>query len=70
MRPTHLLSHLLPFVPQNGCTEGLFHQSQHYMDIFCANMMDLNRRAEAIGYTYPIQDLFMENSEPAPSPSG
>ena len=34
------------------------------MDIFCANMMDLNHRAEAIGYTYPTQDLFMENSEP------
>ncbi|XP_051024060.1 UPF0764 protein C16orf89 homolog [Acomys russatus] len=58
------LSHQLLFflwARMQGCTEGLFHQSQHYMDIFCANMMDLNRRAEAIGYTYPIQDLFMEN---------
>ncbi|XP_004706292.1 UPF0764 protein C16orf89 homolog [Echinops telfairi] len=44
-----------------GCTEGLFAQSQHYMHLFCANMMDLNRRAEAVGYPYPTRDLFMEN---------
>ena len=48
--------------PQKGCTDGLFHQSQHYMNLFCANMMDLNRRAEAIGYAYPTRDIFMENS--------
>ncbi|XP_008845188.2 UPF0764 protein C16orf89 homolog [Nannospalax galili] len=58
------LSHQLLFflwARMQGCTEGLFRQSQHYMSIFCSNMMDLNRRAEAIGYTYPTQDLFMEN---------
>ncbi|XP_021488178.1 UPF0764 protein C16orf89 homolog [Meriones unguiculatus] len=58
------LSHQLLFflwARMQGCTEGLFQQSQQYMNIFCANMMDLNRRAEAIGYTYPTQDLFMEN---------
>lgn len=32
------------------------------MDLFCANMMDLNQRAEAIGYAYPVRDVFMENS--------
>lgn len=42
--------------------KGLFRQSQHYMDLFCANMMDLNQRAEAAGYAYPIRDIFMENS--------
>ncbi|XP_021100097.1 UPF0764 protein C16orf89 homolog isoform X7 [Heterocephalus glaber] len=46
---------------RKGCTKGLFSQSQHYISIFCANMMDLNQRAEAIRYAYPIQDLFMEN---------
>lgn len=59
------LSHQLLFflwARMQGCTEGLFLQSQHYMDIFCANMMDLNRRAEAMGYAYPTQDLFMENN--------
>ncbi|XP_031220474.1 UPF0764 protein C16orf89 homolog isoform X2 [Mastomys coucha] len=58
------LSHQLLFflwARMQGCTEGLFLQSQHYMDIFCANMIDLNHRAEAIGYAYPTQDLFMEN---------
>ncbi|XP_021100096.1 UPF0764 protein C16orf89 homolog isoform X5 [Heterocephalus glaber] len=62
------LLRLLPIPPaaflplgQNGCTKGLFSQSQHYISIFCANMMDLNQRAEAIRYAYPIQDLFMEN---------
>lgn len=34
------------------------------MNLFCANMMDLNQRAEAIGYAYPTRDIFMENSEP------
>ncbi|NP_001404075.1 UPF0764 protein C16orf89 homolog isoform 6 [Mus musculus] len=58
------LSHQLLFflwARMQGCTEGLFLQSQHYMDIFCANMMELNHRAEAVGYAYPTQDLFMEN---------
>ncbi|XP_028712130.1 UPF0764 protein C16orf89 homolog [Peromyscus leucopus] len=58
------LSHQLLFflwARMQGCTEGLFRQSQHYMNVFCANMMELNRRAEAIGYAYPTQDLFMEN---------
>lgn len=58
------LSHQLLFflwARMQGCTEGLFLQSQHYVDIFCANMMELNHRAEAIGYAYPTQDLFMEN---------
>ncbi|VCX41549.1 unnamed protein product [Gulo gulo] len=58
------LSHQLLFflsARMKGCTEGLFRQSQHYMNLFCANMMDLNRRAEAIGYAYPTRDIFMEN---------
>ncbi|XP_059125132.1 UPF0764 protein C16orf89 homolog isoform X1 [Peromyscus eremicus] len=58
------LSHQLLFflwARMQGCTEGLFRQSQHYMNVFCANMMELNRRAEAMGYAYPTQDLFMEN---------
>ncbi|XP_048645152.1 UPF0764 protein C16orf89 homolog isoform X2 [Marmota marmota marmota] len=59
------LSHQLLFflwARMRGCTEGLFHQSQHYISVFCANMMELNRRAEAIGYAYPTRDLFMENT--------
>nr|XP_048289382.1 UPF0764 protein C16orf89 homolog isoform X2 [Myodes glareolus] len=59
------LSHQLLFflwARMQGCTEGLFRQSQHYIDIFCANMMELNRRAEAVGYTYHTRDLFMENN--------
>ncbi|XP_046300846.1 UPF0764 protein C16orf89 homolog isoform X2 [Marmota monax] len=58
------LSHQLLFflwARMQGCTEGLFHQSQHYISVFCANMMELTRRAEAIGYAYPTRDLFMEN---------
>ncbi|KAM9584054.1 UPF0764 protein C16orf89 homolog [Trichechus inunguis] len=60
----YCLSHqLLYFLSARmmGCTKGLFLQSQHYMDLFCANMMDLNRRAEAAGYANPTQDIFMEN---------
>ncbi|XP_032957631.1 UPF0764 protein C16orf89 homolog isoform X2 [Rhinolophus ferrumequinum] len=59
----YCLSHQLLFFlsARMGCTTGLFHQSQHYMNLFCANMMDLNRRAEAIGYAYPTRDIFMEN---------
>ncbi|XP_040133975.2 UPF0764 protein C16orf89 homolog isoform X4 [Ictidomys tridecemlineatus] len=59
------LSHQLLFflwARMQGCTEGLFHQSQHYISVFCANMMELNRRAEAFGYAYPTRDLFMENT--------
>ncbi|XP_041605760.1 UPF0764 protein C16orf89 homolog isoform X2 [Vulpes lagopus] len=57
------LSHQLLFflLARMGCTEGLFRQSQHYMNLFCANMMDLNWRAEAIGYAYSTRDIFMEN---------
>ncbi|XP_032957632.1 UPF0764 protein C16orf89 homolog isoform X3 [Rhinolophus ferrumequinum] len=61
----YCLSHQLLFflsARMKGCTTGLFHQSQHYMNLFCANMMDLNRRAEAIGYAYPTRDIFMENN--------
>uniref|UniRef100_A0A8C5V4B5 Chromosome 16 open reading frame 89 n=1 Tax=Microcebus murinus TaxID=30608 RepID=A0A8C5V4B5_MICMU len=60
----YCLSHQLLFflwARMKGCTEGLFRQSQHYIDLFCANMMDLNRRAEAIGFAYPTRDIFMEN---------
>ncbi|KAB0394210.1 hypothetical protein E2I00_005049 [Balaenoptera physalus] len=60
----YCLSHQLLFflsARMRGCTKGLFRQSQRYMNLFCANMMDLNRRAEAIGYAYPTRDLFMEN---------
>ncbi|XP_036787675.2 UPF0764 protein C16orf89 homolog [Manis pentadactyla] len=60
----YCLSHQLLFflsARMKGCTAGLFHQSQLYMNLFCANMMDLNRRAEAIGYAYPTRDIFMEN---------
>nr|XP_045017627.1 UPF0764 protein C16orf89 homolog isoform X1 [Jaculus jaculus] len=58
------LSHQLLFflwARMQGCTQGLFRQSQHYINLFCANMMDLNQRAEATGLSYPAQDLFMEN---------
>ncbi|XP_049760981.1 UPF0764 protein C16orf89 homolog [Elephas maximus indicus] len=60
----YCLSHqLLYFLSarMTGCTKGLFRHSQHYMDLFCANMMDLNWRAEAVRYTYPTWDIFMEN---------
>ncbi|KAM5331013.1 UPF0764 protein C16orf89 homolog isoform 2-T2 [Glossophaga mutica] len=60
----YCLSHQLLFflsARMKGCTNGLFRQSQHYMNLFCANMMDLNQRAEAIGYAYPSRDVFMEN---------
>ncbi|XP_037669949.1 UPF0764 protein C16orf89 homolog isoform X2 [Choloepus didactylus] len=60
----YCLSHQLLFFLSarlKGCERGLFCRSQHYMDLFCANMMDLNRRAEAIRYAYPIRDIFMEN---------
>lgn len=60
----YCLSHQMLFflsARMRGCTEGLFRQSRRYMNLFCANMMDVNRRAEAIGYTYPTRDVFMEN---------
>ncbi|XP_029804462.1 UPF0764 protein C16orf89 homolog isoform X1 [Suricata suricatta] len=60
----YCLSHQLLFflsARMKGCTEGLFRHSQRYMNLFCANMIDLNRRAEAIGYAYPTRDIFMEN---------
>ncbi|KFO24816.1 UPF0764 protein C16orf89 homolog isoform X2 [Fukomys damarensis] len=60
----YCLSHQLLFflwARMKGCTKGLFSRSQHYISVFCANMMDLNQRAETIRYAYPIQDLFMEN---------
>ncbi|XP_011374744.1 UPF0764 protein C16orf89 homolog isoform X2 [Pteropus vampyrus] len=60
----YCLSHQLLFfllARMKGCTRGLFRQSQHYMNLFCANMMDLNWRAEAIGYAYPTRDIFTEN---------
>uniref|UniRef100_A0A8C2VQS9 Chromosome 16 open reading frame 89 n=1 Tax=Chinchilla lanigera TaxID=34839 RepID=A0A8C2VQS9_CHILA len=60
----YCLSHQLLFflwARMKGCVQGLFSQSQHYISVFCANMMDLNRNAEAIRYASPIQDLFMEN---------
>ncbi|KAM4820325.1 UPF0764 protein C16orf89 homolog [Thomomys bottae] len=58
------LSHQLLFflwARMKGCTKSLFRHSQLYISIFCANMMALNQRAEASGYAYPTQDLFMEN---------
>ncbi|XP_009007378.4 UPF0764 protein C16orf89 homolog isoform X10 [Callithrix jacchus] len=61
----YCLSHQLLFflwARMRGCTQGLFQQSQDYISLFCANMMDLNRRAEAIGYAYPTRDIFMENN--------
>ncbi|XP_029804464.1 UPF0764 protein C16orf89 homolog isoform X2 [Suricata suricatta] len=61
----YCLSHQLLFflsARMKGCTEGLFRHSQRYMNLFCANMIDLNRRAEAIGYAYPTRDIFMENT--------
>ncbi|XP_063510868.1 UPF0764 protein C16orf89 homolog isoform X2 [Pongo pygmaeus] len=60
----YCLSHQLLFflwARMRGCTQGPFQQSQDYISLFCANMMDLNRRAEAIGYAYPTRDIFMEN---------
>nr|XP_055221225.1 UPF0764 protein C16orf89 homolog isoform X2 [Gorilla gorilla gorilla] len=61
----YCLSHQLLFflwARMRGCTQGPFQQSQDYINLFCANMMDLNRRAEAIGYAYPTRDIFMENN--------
>uniref|UniRef100_A0A2K5LQM5 Chromosome 16 open reading frame 89 n=1 Tax=Cercocebus atys TaxID=9531 RepID=A0A2K5LQM5_CERAT len=61
----YCLSHQMLFflwARMRGCTQGPFQQSQDYINLFCANMMDLNRRAEAIGYAYPTRDVFMENS--------
>ncbi|KAM5227742.1 UPF0764 protein C16orf89 homolog [Ctenodactylus gundi] len=58
------LSHQLLFflwARMRGCTRGLFSHTQHYIDVFCANMMDQNRRAEALGHAFATQDLFMEN---------
>ncbi|XP_011520694.1 UPF0764 protein C16orf89 isoform X3 [Homo sapiens] len=60
----YCLSHQLLFflwARMRGCTQGPLQQSQDYINLFCANMMDLNRRAEAIGYAYPTRDIFMEN---------
>ncbi|XP_006140775.1 UPF0764 protein C16orf89 homolog [Tupaia chinensis] len=60
----YCLSHQLLFflwARLMGCTEGLFHQSQSYIDLYCANMMDLNQRDDAVGFVYPAQDIFMEN---------
>ncbi|XP_060028413.1 UPF0764 protein C16orf89 homolog isoform X1 [Erinaceus europaeus] len=60
----YCLSHQLLFflmASTKGCTEGLFSQSWSYKNLFCANMMDLNQRVEAIGYAYPSRDIFMEN---------
>uniref|UniRef100_A0A2K5V2D8 Chromosome 16 open reading frame 89 n=1 Tax=Macaca fascicularis TaxID=9541 RepID=A0A2K5V2D8_MACFA len=60
----YCLSHQMLFflwARMRGCTQGPFQQSQDYINLFCANMMDLNRRAEAIGYAYPTRDIFMEN---------
>ncbi|KAM6155914.1 UPF0764 protein C16orf89 homolog [Rhynchocyon petersi] len=57
---SHQLLYFL-FSRMLGCTKGLFSRAQDYIDLFCANMMDLNRRAEAVRYTHPIRDLFMEN---------
>nr|XP_012303670.1 UPF0764 protein C16orf89 homolog [Aotus nancymaae] len=60
----YCLSHQLLFflwARMRGCTQGLFQQSQDYINLFCANMMDLNCRTEAIGYEYPTRDIFMEN---------
>ncbi|XP_076998006.1 UPF0764 protein C16orf89 homolog [Tamandua tetradactyla] len=60
----YCLSHqLLLFLTARlkGCRSGLFQHSQHYTELFCANMMDLNRRTEALGYPHPTRDLFMEN---------
>uniref|UniRef100_A0A2K5LQK7 Chromosome 16 open reading frame 89 n=1 Tax=Cercocebus atys TaxID=9531 RepID=A0A2K5LQK7_CERAT len=60
----YCLSHQMLFflwARMRGCTQGPFQQSQDYINLFCANMMDLNRRAEAIGYAYPTRDVFMEN---------
>ncbi|XP_048188368.1 UPF0764 protein C16orf89 homolog [Perognathus longimembris pacificus] len=63
-RSGYSLSHQLLFflwARMKGCVKSLFRHSQLYISIFCANMMVLNQRAEATGYAYPTQDLFMEN---------
>ncbi|XP_006874974.1 PREDICTED: UPF0764 protein C16orf89 homolog [Chrysochloris asiatica] len=57
---SHQLIYFL-FARMIGCTKGPFQQNQHYMDLFCANMMNLNQRVEVARYPYPTQDLFMEN---------
>ncbi|XP_004604413.1 UPF0764 protein C16orf89 homolog [Sorex araneus] len=60
----YALSHQLLFflmARMMGCTAGLFGQSQHYMNRFCANMLLINRRVEAGGYPPIARDIFCEN---------
>ncbi|KAM6155913.1 UPF0764 protein C16orf89 homolog [Rhynchocyon petersi] len=44
-----------------GCKEGLFKETQHFMNLYCANMMDLNQRIEINGEAHSMQGLFMGN---------
>ncbi|XP_006896703.1 PREDICTED: UPF0764 protein C16orf89 homolog [Elephantulus edwardii] len=44
-----------------GTRKKLFKHTQHYMDIFCSNMMDVNQKIEATGYANNTRDLFMKN---------
>ncbi|XP_043827016.1 UPF0764 protein C16orf89 homolog [Dromiciops gliroides] len=41
------------------CSSGLFLQSKYYMDIFCANMMELNLKREKNGFSFQNKSLFM-----------
>ncbi|XP_043834396.1 UPF0764 protein C16orf89 homolog [Dromiciops gliroides] len=57
---SHQLLYFL-FAKMKGCSDGLFLQSKYYIDIFCANMMELNLKTEEVGFPLPNRDIFMEN---------
>ncbi|XP_072464417.1 UPF0764 protein C16orf89 homolog isoform X2 [Notamacropus eugenii] len=42
-----------------GCSSGLFRQSKYYMDIFCANMLELNLKIEKNGFSFQNKSFFM-----------
>ncbi|KAM9099182.1 UPF0764 protein C16orf89 homolog [Sarcophilus harrisii] len=57
---SHQLIYFL-FAKLKGCSDGLFLQSEYYMDVFCANMMALNLKTEEDGFPFLSRDIFMEN---------
>ncbi|XP_031801344.1 UPF0764 protein C16orf89 homolog [Sarcophilus harrisii] len=44
-----------------GCSGDMFLKSKYYMDIFCANMMELNLKREKNGFSFQNKGLFMTN---------
>ncbi|XP_006896702.1 PREDICTED: UPF0764 protein C16orf89 homolog [Elephantulus edwardii] len=60
----HYLSHQVFYFLLSrmiGCTEGLFKETQHFLDHFCAKMMNLNQKADAERHPDSHQELFMQN---------